>query len=104
VATQTVVHEKITDITSQELETLLAEWYIDKSSSRAKVWEIRDPEICRLTNILPRWNEQAEYRYRNVMMKKKYLADFERVWMMHGDIMKIKSYYSWYDDKYIMYV
>ncbi len=104
VATQNIYHHKITDITNNELEKLIQEGYIDASSSRAKVWEIREPEMCRLTNILPRWNEQAEYRYRNVMMKKKYLSDFEKIWMMHGDIMKIKSYYSWYEDKYIMYV
>lgn len=104
VATETITHERIKDVTDQELDILMEYGYIDKSSSRAKVWEIRDHEICRLTNILPRWNEQAEYRYRNVMMKKKYLSDFEKVGMMHGDIMKIKSYYTGHDDRYIMYV
>jgi Obg family GTPase CgtA len=104
VATETITHERITDVTENELDKLIEYWYLDNSSSRAKVWEIRDPEICRLTNILPRWNEQAEYRYRNVMMKKKYLSDFEKVGMMHGDIMKIKSYYTGHDDRYIMYV
>lgn len=104
VATETITHERIKDITEDELDKLLEYGYVDKSSSRAKVWEIRDPEICRLTNILPRGNEQAEYRYRNIMMKKKYLSDFEKAGMMHGDIMKIKSYYTGYDDKYIMYV
>jgi hypothetical protein len=38
------------------------------------------------------------------MMKKKYLSDFEKAGMMHGDIMKIMSYYTGHEDRYIMYV
>lgn len=103
VKTDEVYHEFVTDITDQEIEMLLDEWYIEASSSRAKVWEIRDPEICRLVNILPRGNAQAEYRFRNVMLKKKYLSDLEKVGVLHGDVLKIMSYYSGVDDRYIMY-
>ncbi len=104
VQVEEIKHDLITDVTERDLPMLLAEWYIEHSSSRIKVWEIRDPEICRLVNILPRWKDQAEHRFRNVMMKKRYLSDFEKVGMMHGDVMKIMSYYSGHDDKYIMYV
>jgi hypothetical protein len=54
VATEKITHERIKDVTDQELNILMEYGYLDKSSSRAKVWEIRDTEICRLTNILPR--------------------------------------------------
>lgn len=77
---------------------------MDPSATRAKVWEIRDPEICRLVNILPRGNEQAEHRFWNVMMKKKYLSDLEKAGVLHGDVLKIMSYYNGVDDRYIMYV
>lgn len=104
VTTHKITHEFISDVTESDLDNLLEEWYIDSASSRAKVWEIRDPEICRLVNILPWGNAQAEYRFWNVMMKKKYLSDFEKVGILHGDVLKIMSYYNGVDDRYIMYV
>ena len=104
VITHTEHHKFITDVTEHELDTLIQEGYLDPASSRAKVWEIRDPEICRLVNILPRSNEQAEYWFWNVMLKKKYLSDFEKAKILHGDILKIMSYYSGVENKYIMYV
>ena len=55
-------------------------------------------------NILPRGNEQAEHRFWNVMMKKKYLSDLEKAGVLHGDVLKIMSYYNGVDDRYIMYV
>ena len=78
VMTQEIHHEFIKDVTDEDLEKLLEEGYIDSSSSRAKVWEIREPEICRLVNILPWGNSQAEYWFWNVMLKKKYLSVFEK--------------------------
>lgn len=101
---QEIKHQRVTDITDSDFQYLMDEWYIDGSSSRSKVWQIRDPEICRLVNILPRSNEQAEHRFRNVMMKKKYLNEFAKHGVMHGDIMKIMSYYAGVEDRYIMYV
>ena len=104
VVTQEIVHTFLTDSTESDLPMLLEEWYLDPSATRAKVWEIRDPEICRLVNILPRGNEQAEHRFWNVMMKKKYLSDLEKAGVLHGDVLKIMSYYNGVDDRYIMYV
>jgi hypothetical protein len=54
VFTEVVVHERIKDVTENELNKLIEYGYLEDSSSRAKVWEIRDHEMCRLTNILPR--------------------------------------------------
>lgn len=104
VITHTEHHEFVTDVTENELDTLIEQGYIDSSSSRAKIWEIWDPEICRLVNILPWGNDQAEYRFWNVMLKKKYLSDFEKAKILHGDILKVMSYYSGVEDKYIMYI
>ena len=104
VVTQEIAHTFVTDVTETDLEALIEGGYIDPSSSRAKVWEIREPEICRLVNILPWNNEQAEYRFWNVMTKKKYLDNFEKAGILHGDVLKIMSYYNGVDDRYIMYV
>lgn len=104
VKADTVRHEFITDVTDQEIGMLLEEGYIESSSSRAKVREIWEPEICRLVNILPWGNAQAEYWFRNVMLKKKYLAQLSKVGVLTGDVLKIKSYYSGVEDRYIMYV
>lgn len=97
-------HEFITDITEQDLPMLLEQGYIESSSRQAKVREIWDEELSRLVNILPWGNTQAEYRFWNVLLKKKYFSDFEKAGILHGDILKVMSVYSGVEHKYIMYV
>lgn len=98
-------HRKVIDRTSQEIDFLAEEWYIDpRTSKRVKVREIYDDEITRLVFTLPRGNDQAEHRFRQVMMKQKHLTEFERLGIVHGDILKIRSCYDGQEDKYVMYV
>jgi hypothetical protein len=37
------------------------------------------------------------------MQSKGFLDIYEDEWIMKGDILRVKSYYEWLDDKYILY-
>jgi len=92
------------EITDQEKEFLIEEWYIEELESRfAKIWYVQNPEICKMTFMIPRWNDQAEQYYWNQMQSKWFLDYLTSEWVMKWDILKIKSYYEWLDDKYILY-
>jgi hypothetical protein len=92
------------EITDQEKEFLIEEWYIEELESRfAKIWYVQNPEICKMTFMIPRWNDQAEQYYWNQMQSKGFLDIYEDEWIMKGDILRVKSYYEWLDDKYILY-
>ncbi|MBP7885110.1 hypothetical protein KAZ93_03015 [Patescibacteria group bacterium] len=67
------------------------------------MWQIRDPEICRLTNVLPRGNDQAEDRYWRVLTKQNHIREFEKKGVLNGDVLQIMSYYPGTEDKFILY-
>lgn len=97
--------KRITDITVDELPLLLEYGYLNSSSENTrKVREIRDPELSRLVTILPRGNDQAEYRFWKVFTKQNYHIVLRKNGVSHNDILKIKSYYEEIEDKYIVYV
>lgn len=103
VDTQVAEHPFITEITQTEMPLLVEQWYIEEhSAKRVKVREIRNDEITRLTFTTPRGNEQAEHRYRRVMLKQKHLEHFAKAGALSGDVLKIKSKYEGQEDKYIL--
>ena len=69
----------------------------------AKVWYVQNPEICKLTFTIPWWNDQAEQYYWNQMQSKWFLEIYNDDWIMKWDILRIKSYYEWLDDTYVLY-
>lgn len=96
--------EMITDITDEEKDFLVDEWYLEEAAARyTNVYELKNEEICRLVFITPRGNEEAEMWFWKQMDQKWYVNLLEEAWARKWDVLKIKSYYSGQEDKYIEY-
>lgn len=96
--------EMIKEITKQEKSKLLSEWYIEEVNSEfIKIWEIDNPEVCKMVFITMWWNDEAEMRFWKNMWQKWFITEFENNWIRKWDVLKIKSYYSGEDDRYILY-
>lgn len=96
--------EPIVDITEKEKQILLDKWYIDELGYKfCKVWEIRNVEICKYVFILPWWNQEAENWFWKHLHERWYVSRLEENKISKWDILKIVSYYSWTDDRYIVY-
>ena len=96
--------EMISESTDKEKPFLIEHDYLDEVSAKyTKVRSIQNPEICRLVFIIPRGNEEAELRFRKQMSQKGYLDLFEQEGIRKGDVLKIKSYYTGHEDKYIVF-
>jgi hypothetical protein len=94
----------IEDITDEEKDFLVEEWYLEPAAARyTNVYEIKNAEICRLVFITPWWNDEAEMWFWKQMDQKWYINLLEEFWARKWDVLKIKSYYVGQDDKYIMY-
>lgn len=94
----------IEEVTESDKQFLLDHWYVEEVNFRFwKVWKISNPEICKLVFILQRWNDEAELWFWKTMWERGFLELFESAWISKWDILKIKSYYHWYDDRYILY-
>ena len=96
--------EMVKDITKQEKNKLLSEWYIEEANSEfIKIWEIDNSEACKMVFTTMWWNDEAEMRFWKNMWQKWFITEFENNWIRKWDVLKIKSYYEWYDDRYILY-
>ncbi len=94
----------IKDITSTEKQKLLDQWYIDEVDSKYnKVWEIRDPEFCKRVFITRRGNEEWEMYFWKMMDEIWFMEEFENSWIKKWDVLKVKSYYDWEKDRYILF-
>lgn len=94
----------ITNISAEEKEHLIEEGYLEENQAKyAEVWEIYDPELCKLVWMIPRGNEEAEQRFRWLLGHKGMLQIFDSHGIRKGDVLKIKSYYANKDDRYILY-
>lgn len=92
------------DITDLEKEKLINENYINPLESRfAKVRDLQHPEISKMVFMTPRGNDEAEHHFWQMMKSKGFLEFFEAQGILKGDILKIKSYYGAYEDKYLLY-
>ena len=96
--------EMISDITDKEKDFLVNEWYLESTAAEyTNVYEVKNPEVCRLVFITPWGNDEAEMRFWKQMEQKWYLNLLQDVWARKWDVLKIKSYYYGQDDRYIMY-
>ena len=94
----------VKDITSTEKQKLLDEWYIDEIDSKYnKVWEVRDPEFCKRVFITQWWNEEWEMYFWKMMNEIWFMEEFESAWIKKWDVIKVKSYYDWENDRYILF-
>ena len=97
-------HIMAKDITEFEKPKLLEEWYIEEINSKfSKVREIRDPEICKRVFITQWWNEEWEMYFWKQMSEIGIINAFESCGIKKWDILKIKSYYEWENDRYILF-
>ena len=97
-------HIMVKDITDQEKEKLVQEWYIEEMDAKyCKIREIRDPEICKRVFITQWWNDEWENYFWKMMDELGIITEFEESNIKKWDILKIKSYYEWEDDRYILY-
>lgn len=53
--------------------------------------------------MIPRGNDQAEQYFRQQMQSKGFLEILSSEGVMKGDVLRVKSYYENFDDKYIQY-
>jgi GTPase Era involved in 16S rRNA processing len=96
--------EMLTDVTETEKSFLIEHQYLDKvGATYLHVFLVQHPEISKLVFITPRGNEEAELRFWKQLSQKGYLDIFETAGIRKGDVLKIKSYYRGYEDKYIVY-
>lgn len=96
--------EMIKDVTKQEKNNLLSKGYIEEVNAEfIKIWEIDNSEVCKMAFITMWWNDEAEMRFWKNMWQKWFITEFENNWIRKWDVLKIKSYYEWYDDRYILY-
>lgn len=90
------------DITEQDKQFLIENEYIEEWLAKyTKIREIKDFEICKLVRQLPRWNDEAEQRFRKTLEQKWVLTIFENAGLRKWDILKIISYYDGKEDRYI---
>jgi len=97
-------HRLAKDITDTEKEKLIEQWYLEWINSEyCKVWEIRDPEVCKLVFITQWWNDEWEMYFWKQISEIWIAEEFEQLWIRKWDVLKIKSYYEWENDRYILY-
>lgn len=89
---------------SDEKDTLIEEWYIEENDAKYnEIREIKDPEFCKLVWMLPRWNDEAEWRFWKTLWEKWIYQILEEKWIKKWDVLKIKNYYAGKDDRYILF-
>lgn len=94
----------VTEITEEEKPILIEEGYIEELESRfSKVRLVQNPEISKMTCMIPWGNDQAEQYFWQQMQSKGFLNLLEAEGVMKGDVLKIRSYYEGLDDKYLLY-
>lgn len=95
---------EIIETTELDMPYLIEHDYLDEQDARySKVWTVDEAEVSRLTYMLPWWNDEAEMRFRWVLDKKRFLQKIISAWLVKGDIIHVKSYYEWVDDRYVRY-
>lgn len=100
----TTQQQMLIDITETERPILIEQNFIEPGTyDYAKVWEVHNPEICKLVRQMRRGNQEAENRFWKTMNDLGYLQTFELAGINKGDILKIISYYAGKEDRYIVY-
>lgn len=97
-----VLMPQITEITSETKPYLMEhEYLLEWESELVRVWQVQHPEICYLSFVTPRGNDEAEHRYRRTLDKEWYLRAYVRAGIKTGDVIKVVSLYEWRDDLFI---
>jgi len=86
-------------------------WYLiqngfvnqDDRQHDTMVWTIISWEMSRLTNIVQRWNDQAESWFWKILDKQWILNKLNKQNVRYGDILHIVTNYKTVDDRFIIY-
>ncbi len=94
----------VIDITQTE-ESVLQEWgYLeDQDVDYNHIRYVQDPTMSKMVFTLMRGNDEAEMRFWKTLDNRGTIAALEAEWVQKWDILKIKSYYEWVEDKYIVF-
>jgi len=94
----------LTDITEQERALLLTEGYLEEDDLKfSKVRYADDRELCKLVYTTQRGNDEAEMRFWSKLDQNGYIEMFKEFWARKGDVLKVKSYYPGYEDRFIQW-
>ena len=92
----------VKNITDQELEKLIEEWYLDEDEAEwIQVWEVYNPKLAYYTWIIPWGNKEAEMFFYEVMNSEWISSWLEQNWVFPGDIVKVVSIYPGKEDRYL---
>ncbi len=94
----------VTDVTEQE-RSVLEEWgYLeDREVDFDHIRYVQDPVIGKMVFTLMRGNDEAEMRFWKTMDHRGAVSALESAGVERWDILKIRSYYSGVEDKYIVF-
>ena len=94
----------VTDITEQEEKVLEEGGYLeDQDLDYKHIRYIQDPAISKLVFTLMRGNDEAEMRFWKTLSERGAVDALTGAWIRRGDILKVRSYYEWVEDKYIVF-
>jgi len=94
----------IKDITYIEKPKLIEDSYIEEFAAQyLQVRYLDHPKVCKLVYTTQRWNDQAEMRFRSKLDTEWYLSIMEKAGVRKWDILKIKSHYEGYEDRFIQW-
>lgn len=92
----------VKDITDIEMDFLIENWYLEEEKAEnLRVFEVWNKKLAYYSYILPWGNKEAEMLFFDVMKWEWISKWLEQNWVMIWDILKIKSPYSWKEDRYI---
>jgi len=92
----------VKNISETEKDKLIENGYLEEFDTQyINIRQIDDPRVAELVYITQWWNDQAEMRFRNKMEEESYLDIFRDAGVMKWDVLKIKSHYAGYEDRYI---
>lgn len=92
----------VQDITKDEKEILLEGGYLEEIEMKfSKVRYVDNREFARMVYTTQRWNDEAEMYFWSKLDQEWLLEVLKESWARKGDVLKIKSHYPGYDDRYI---
>jgi Obg family GTPase CgtA len=94
----------VEDISEEEKEYLLEGWYLEELDMKfSKVWKVDNKEFSKLVYTLQWGNDEAEMWFRNKLDQYGFIELLKEAWARKWDILKIKSHYPNYEDRYVQW-
>lgn len=95
---------EIYETSAIDMPMLIEKEFVEASDVKhAKVWFMKEREVCRLVYMLPWGNDEAEMWFWNVLDKKRLLQKLITAGLVKGDIIHVHSFYEGTEDRFIRY-